>query len=114
MDLGLQPRMVGSVRGYFTNTAQSAVLSHYISPGVLLALLVVLIATQVTRLIAPGRGAYLWTLALALLGLIVGELIAYSGHLQGPSLGVLHPIPDLLTMAIIETAGVFVTSPRSE
>ena len=83
-------------------------MQHLISPGVILAVLLALIGAQVTRVAAPGRGPYAWTLALSAVGLIAGELLALSGHLQGPALGVLHPLPDAVAIAIIETAGALV------
>jgi hypothetical protein len=85
-------------------------MSQLLSPGIVLAVLLVLIGAQVTRVVVPGRGPYVWSLALAVVGLIAGELIALSGHLQGPALGVLHPLPDALAMALAETAGALVVT----
>ncbi len=83
-----------------------------ISPGIILAIVVTLVAAQATRVFAPRSGNYLLALALAVAGLIVGELIALSGILVGPGLGVLHPLPDLVAMVVAEIAGVTVAGQR--
>jgi hypothetical protein len=75
------------------------------SPGLVLALLLALIATQVTRLVIPERGPYLWTLGISCLGVVLGELVAGSGHLAGVSLGVLHPVLDLAVVAVLQAVG---------
>ncbi len=85
---------------------------HLLSPGIVLAVVLTLIAAQATRVVAPDRGPYLWSLSLAVVGLIVGELIALSGHLQGPAVGVLHPVIDVIVMGAVECAGVVVVAPR--
>ncbi len=85
---------------------------HILSPGIVLAVVLTLIGAQATRVVAPDRGPYLWALSLAAVGLIVGELVALSGHLQGPAVGVLHPVIDVIVMAVVETAGVLVVAPR--
>ena len=83
------------------------------SPGLILAVLLVLILTQVVRVVLPGRGPYLWTLLLSVAGLVAGEVVASSGHLSGPAVGVLHPVADILVIAALQVAGVFVAG-RSE
>ncbi len=85
---------------------------HLVSPGVVLAIALILIAAQVTRVAKPGRGPYLLTLGLAALGLVAGELLALTGHLQGPSLGVLHPFPDIAAIVMAELVGTWVLAPR--
>jgi hypothetical protein len=82
------------------------------SPGLVLAVLLVLIAAQLTRLLAPGRGPYLWTLLLAAAGVVAGEIIAGSGHFASPALGVLHPLPDAALAAVLEAGGALLLSPH--
>jgi hypothetical protein len=81
------------------------------SPGLILAVLLVLVVAQVTRLVAPKRGNYLASLGLAAAGLVGGELIAATGHLAGPSIGPVHPLLDVALMAVLEAAGSFVLGP---
>jgi hypothetical protein len=78
------------------------------SPGLVLALLLVLVATQLVRLVLPRRGPYVWTLILSAAGLVAGEVIAASGHLNAPSLGVLHPFADVVLIAVLQAAGAIV------
>ncbi|MDQ2961219.1 MAG: hypothetical protein M3R48_09285 [Candidatus Dormibacteraeota bacterium] len=73
------------------------------SPGTIVAALLVLIAAQATRLLMPRRVGYLPALAGAALGLLLGELIALSGH-GGPALGVIHPVPDIVAIVAVEAA----------
>ena len=81
------------------------------SPGLVLAVLLVLAAAQVTRLVAPERAPWLACLGLAAAGLIAGELIAATGHLGGPSVGSTHPLLDGALIAGLEAAGAFVLPP---
>jgi len=84
-----------------------------LSPGLILALLIVLVTAQVVRLVLPGRGPYLWTFLLSAAGLIAGEVIAASGHLNAPALGVLHPVADLVVIALLQAAGAVIATRRS-
>ena len=84
-----------------------------LSPGLVLAALLVLILTQVVRVVLPGRGPYLWTLLLSAAGLVAGEVLAASGHLNAPSIGVLHPLADIVVIALLQVAGALVAG-RSE
>ena len=82
------------------------------SPGLALGVLLALVGAQVTRLIMPGSG-YLRTLGLAAIGVIAGELAALGTHAGGPALGPLHPVADVVGMAVLEIAGAIVVGPRS-
>ena len=82
------------------------------SPGLVLAALLVLLATQVTRLAAPGRGPYAWTLLLSVAGLVIGELLAASGHLDRPGVGVVHPVAELLMISALQGLGLLLVGPR--
>jgi hypothetical protein len=78
------------------------------SPGLVLAVLLVLVLTQLVRVALPGRGSYPWTLALSAAGVVGGEILAASGHLNGASLGVLHPLADVVVVAVLQGAGAVV------
>ena len=81
------------------------------SPGLVLAALLVLVAAQVTRLVAPDRAPWLACVALAAAGLVGAEVIAATGHLGGPAIGSTHPLLDGAIMAALEAAGAFVVAP---
>lgn len=81
------------------------------SPGIVAALVFVLLAAQVTRIVTNGRAPYLVALLLAAAGLIAGELLALGIRFDGPSFGVLHPLPDALATAIVETVGLTIVAP---
>jgi hypothetical protein len=72
----------------------------------------VLIGAQLTRVVAPGRGPYLATLSLAAVGFLVGEAFAFSVQAGGPTLGVLHPVADGVTIALFELVGIIIATPR--
>jgi hypothetical protein len=69
-----------------------------------LAVLLVLIATQISRFVVPPAVPYLVSLVLAVAGLLAGEVLALIPRFSGPSLGVLHPVTDLITIAIGQLA----------
>jgi hypothetical protein len=75
------------------------------SPGLVLAVILVLVVAQVTRLVAPHRGHYLWSLVLSAAGLLGAELLAATGPVGGPSVGAVHPLLDVAVMAVLEAAG---------
>ena len=81
------------------------------SPGLVLAALLVLLATQITRFVAPRRGPYAWTLLLSVAGLVIGELIAATGHFDGPSIGVVHPLADIAVVTIVQVLGLLLIGP---
>jgi hypothetical protein len=82
-----------------------------VSPGIVLAVLIAAIGAQLTRLLVPGRGNYLIALVCAAVGLLGAELVALGGH-GGPSLGSVHPVADVIGMAIAEAIGLVLTAPR--
>jgi len=81
------------------------------SPGLVLAAVLVLLATQLVRLFFPGRGPYALTLVLSVAGLVGGEMVAGTGHLAAPVLGVIHPLADVTLIAALQGAGVLATAP---
>jgi hypothetical protein len=82
-----------------------------VSPGIVLAAVIVAIGAQVTRLLAPRRGNYVVAVVCAAAGLLVAELVALSGH-GGPSLGTVHPAADAVGIALAEAAGLILSAPR--
>ncbi len=82
------------------------------SPGLVLAALLVLITAQATRLTLPNRGPYVWTLLLSAAGLVAGEIVAGAGHLASPSLGVLHPVADVVAIGVLQVLGALLVTPQ--
>jgi hypothetical protein len=82
-----------------------------VSPGIILAALIVAIAAQATRLLVPSRGNYVIALLGAAVGLVGGELLAFAGH-GGPALGTIHPVADAAGIVVAEAAGLALASPR--
>jgi hypothetical protein len=52
------------------------------------------------------------SLVLAAAGLLAGEVLALVPRFSGPSLGVLHPVTDLITIAIGQFAASFLFGNR--
>jgi hypothetical protein len=82
-----------------------------VSPGIVLAVLIVAIGAQLTRLLVPGRGNYLVATVCAAVGLLGAELVALSGH-GGPSLGTVHPAADAVGIVVAEAIGLVLVAPR--
>lgn len=82
------------------------------SPGILLAGLLVLIAAQANQLLAPRPSHYLLALLAAAAGLVAGELVALSGH-GGPAVGAVHPVADVLGMTAAEAVAL-ILGPRRD
>jgi hypothetical protein len=82
-----------------------------VSPGILLAALIVAIGAQLTRLLVPRRGNYLIAMACAALGLLAAELVALSGH-GGPALGTVHPAADVVGIVLLEAVGLVLAAPQ--
>jgi len=51
---------------------------------------------------------------LAVAGLLAGEVLALIPRFSGPSLGVLHPVPDVIIIAIGQAAGSFLLGNRAQ
>jgi hypothetical protein len=83
------------------------------SPGILLGVVFALIGAQLTRLLWPRRLGYLAALALAVAGVVGGELVALELHAGGPPLGPLHPLADATGIAVLEVVGALLRAPRS-
>jgi hypothetical protein len=82
-----------------------------VSPGIVLAVLIVALGAQLTRLVVPGRGNYVIAVACAAVGLLGAELIALGGH-GGPALGTVHPVADAIGVGVAEVAGLVLAAPR--
>ncbi|HSP64570.1 MAG TPA: hypothetical protein VLO10_00120 [Candidatus Deferrimicrobium sp.] len=81
------------------------------SPGILVAVLIAAIGAQLTRLLAPNRGNSLVALVCAAVGLLGAELVALAGH-GGPTLGSVHPVADVIGIALAEAVGLVLAAPR--
>jgi len=82
-----------------------------VSPTLLLAAVFALVGAQLTRLAVPRRFGYAVVLALAVVGIVAAELVARWGGLGGPALGPLHPLADLVGMAVLEMIGAVLHGP---
>ena len=74
-----------------------------IAPVFLLAMLVILLGTQLAYLVAPRAPHYLVRLGLSTLAVLIGEGLGLLG--VGPRLGELHPLNDLAVLALVQWAG---------
>lgn len=75
-----------------------------IPPVFVLAALVILLGTQLAYLAAPRAPHYLVRLGLSALAVFLGEAFGVAG-LGGPlALGELHPVNDLVVLAIVQWA----------
>jgi hypothetical protein len=83
-----------------------------VSPGLVLAVLFVLIGATVSGLVTPRRGSYLLTLLLAAAGVVAGELVAIGTKFGGPELGVLHPVADAVGVVLFEVTGAVLAPAR--
>lgn len=82
------------------------------TPGLLLAVLLMGIGAQATHVVAPGRARAWLTLPAATVGVIGAEVVALGGH-GGPSLGVVHPVADLVGILACEVGAVVALPRRS-
>ena len=84
-----------------------------ISPGIILVAAFALIGAQATRVLAPRNTPYIINLILAVIGVIVAELVVYALDRGGPQLGVLHPVVDLIGIAVAEISGMILWPARA-
>jgi hypothetical protein len=82
-----------------------------VSPGIVLAVVIVAIGAQLTRILVPDRGNYVLAVVCAAVGLLGAELVALGGH-GGPTVGAVHPIADAGGVALVEFAGLILAAPR--
>jgi hypothetical protein len=75
-----------------------------IAPVFLLAVLVILLGTQLAYLVAPRAPHYLVRLGLSTLAVLIGEGLGLLGAGSRLTLGELHPLNDLLVLAVVQWA----------
>jgi hypothetical protein len=75
-----------------------------IPPVFVLATLVILLGTQVAYLVAPRAPHYLVRLGLSALAVLVGEASGLAGVGAPLALGELHPVNDLVVLAVLQWA----------
>lgn len=73
----------------------------------MLAILLILVATQLSYLVAPGGPHYLIRLGLSTLAVLIGEAISLLGPGARLAVGELHPITDLAILAVLQWAGTW-------
>ena len=76
-----------------------------IAPVFVLAMLVVLLGTQLAYLVAPRSPRFLVRLGLSVLAVLIGEALGAFGVGPRLTLGELHPLNDLTLLAVFQWAG---------
>jgi uncharacterized membrane protein len=75
-----------------------------IPPVFVLATLLILLGTQLAYVVAPRAPHYLVRLGLSALAMSLGEGLAVAGVGARLALGELHPVNDLVVLAILQWA----------
>ena len=86
-------------------SATLAALPVPIAPVFLMAILAILLGTQVAYLIAPRAPHFLVRLGLSTVAVRVGEGLGLLGVGPRLTLGELHPLNDLALLALLQWAG---------
>ncbi|HET9848006.1 MAG TPA: hypothetical protein VFR68_05565 [Candidatus Dormibacteraeota bacterium] len=76
-----------------------------LSPVFALALLLILLGTQVAYVIAPRAPHYLIRLGLSALAVLLGEALGLLGVGGRLALGELHPVTDVAVLTLLHWAG---------
>ena len=76
-----------------------------VPPVLALALLLILLGTQVAYLVAPRAPHYLVRLGLSTLAVLLGEALAQVGLGARLTIGELHPVTDVALLAVVQWAG---------
>ena len=71
----------------------------------MLATLVILLGTQLAYVVAPRAPHYLVRLGLSALAVLIGEALGFAGLGARLTVGELHPVNDLVALAILQWAG---------
>jgi hypothetical protein len=79
-------------------------LSVPIPPVFVLAALVILLGTQLAYVVAPRAPHYLVRLGLSALAVLMGEASGVAGVGAPLALGELHPLNDLVVLAVVQWA----------
>ena len=80
-------------------------MSLALPPVLVLAVLLILLGTQVAYLVAPKAPHYLVRLGLSTLAVTMGEALALTGLGSRLALGELHPVTDLVLLVLLQWAG---------
>ena len=80
-------------------------MSLTVPPVLALALLLILLGTQVAYVVAPRAPHYLIRLGLSTLAVLLGEALALIGVGGRLVLGELHPVTDVAVLALVQWAG---------
>jgi hypothetical protein len=80
-------------------------VSLTVPPVFALALLLILLGTQVAYVVAPRAPHYLIRLGLSTLAVLLGEALALIGVGGRLALGELHPVTDVAVLALVQWAG---------
>lgn len=75
-----------------------------IPPVFVLAALLILLGTQLAYVVAPRAPHYLVRLGLSALAIILGEASGIAGLGARLALGELHPVNDLVVLAVVQWA----------
>jgi hypothetical protein len=73
-----------------------------IPPVLVLAVLLILLGTQLAYVIAPRAPHYLVRLGLSALAVLLGEVLGAAGMGERLAVGQLHPVIDLLLLAMTQ------------
>jgi hypothetical protein len=73
-----------------------------IPPVFVLAALLILLGTQLAYVVAPRAPHYLVRLSLSALAVLLGEALGVAGVGARLALGELHPVNDLVLLAILQ------------
>ncbi len=84
--------------------ARLAALPVPVRPVFVLAMLVILLGTQLAYVVAPRAPHYLVRLGLSTLAVLLGEALGVAGVSARLALGELHPVNDLVVLAILQWA----------
>ena len=76
-----------------------------VPPVFVLATLLILLGTQLAYVVAPRAPHYLVRLGLSALAVLIGEALGFAGVGAGLTVGELHPVNDLVALAILQWAG---------
>ena len=75
-----------------------------IPPVFVLAALLILLGTQLAYVVAPRAPHYLVRLGLSALAILLGEASGIAGLGARLALGELHPVNDLVVLAVVQRA----------
>jgi hypothetical protein len=88
-----------------TASGKLAAVLAAIPPAFVLAVLLILLGTQLAYVIAPRAPHYLVRLGLSAVAVLIGELVGSAGLGQGLAVGDLHPATDLAFLALFQWLG---------